>query len=116
MFPVPTARLVVVAAVLALVVLARARTDPDGACVAAVGVMALGGLADAILVTDPSRVGVQRDLPGTVTLGSSGGRGALAHHQSAPAPAPRRRRRPARTVVAAPGRDASGSPCHRKER
>jgi uncharacterized protein (DUF58 family) len=71
MFPVPTARLVVVAAVLALVVLVAPVPTPWG-FVAAVGVMALGGLADATLVTDPSRVGVQRELPGTVTLGSSG--------------------------------------------
>ncbi len=71
MFPVPTARAVLAAAVLAFVVLVAPVQTPWG-FVAAVGLLAIGCAVDVILATDPSQVGVTRQAPSTVTLGSGG--------------------------------------------
>jgi uncharacterized protein (DUF58 family) len=71
MFPVPTARFVLVAAALAVVVLVAPLPTPWG-FVAAVSVLVAAGGADVILATDPSEVGIVRDAPATVTLGSAG--------------------------------------------
>ena len=71
MFPVPSARLVVAAAVMAVVVLVAPLPTPWG-FVAAIGVLAAAGGADVLLAPDPSDVGIVRDAPSTVTLGSAG--------------------------------------------
>ena len=71
MFPVPTARFVILAAALAVLVLIAPVPTPWG-FVAAVGALVAAGGADVVLATDPSAVGIVRDAPATVTLGSGG--------------------------------------------
>lgn len=72
MFPVPTARLVV-AAVVASVVVVVLPFHGTPALLAVDGVLAAVAVVDALLAPDPGRVGVERDLPGAVTLGAGGG-------------------------------------------
>jgi uncharacterized protein (DUF58 family) len=72
LFPVPTFRLVVIAALLALAVLVVPLATPWG-FVAAVGALGLAAIADLVMAVDPAAVRVQRDLPPTLTLAAGGG-------------------------------------------
>jgi uncharacterized protein (DUF58 family) len=71
-FPVPTVRMVVAAALLSLAVLLAPIPTPWG-FVAAVGLLGLVAVADLLLGADPGVVGMQRRLPATLTLGAGGG-------------------------------------------
>ncbi|GAC1600179.1 MAG: DUF58 domain-containing protein [Acidimicrobiales bacterium] len=72
MFPVPSARLVVLAALASVVVLVIPLRQPFG-LVAVDSVLALVALADGLLSVDPARIGVDRRLPGALTLGGPAG-------------------------------------------
>jgi len=71
MFPVPTARLVVLAAGLAFVVLVVPLAAPWG-FVAACGAVVVAAAVDVALGVDPGVIGVQRELTSTLTLGGDG--------------------------------------------
>ncbi len=71
MFPVPTARSVVLAAFLAVVVLVLPLAVPWG-FVAACGALVLAGAADVALAVDPGTIAVERQLTPTITLGGEG--------------------------------------------
>jgi len=72
MFPVPTLRLVVAAVVGSAVVLALPFHGPLALLVVD-GVLGVVAVIDAVLAPDPARVGVERELPGALTLGAGGG-------------------------------------------
>ena len=67
--PIPTARLGIIAAAAAAVVLLS--PDPLLGLVLVNAVVLLGGVADWLLAPSPGRFGVTRDLPGVVALDSS---------------------------------------------
>src|SRR5579862_5758550 len=71
MFPVPTARLVALAACLAVAVLVVPVAVPWG-FVGACAVLVAAGAADTALAVDPAAIGVERRLPPTLTLGGDG--------------------------------------------
>ena len=71
MFPVPTARPVVLAACLAIVVLVVPLAAPWGFVAACAGLV-LVCAADVALAVDPGAVGIERQLTPTVTLGGEG--------------------------------------------
>ena len=71
-FPIPSARLVVVAALASVAVLVVPLRHPFG-LIAVDGVLALVALADGLLSVDPARIGIDRHLPGALTLGGPAG-------------------------------------------
>ena len=72
MFPVPTARLAIGAALLSFAVLVVPLATPWG-FVVAVGLLVVFAAADIALAVDPASVGVRRELPSTLTLAAGGG-------------------------------------------
>jgi uncharacterized protein (DUF58 family) len=70
--PVATWRLAVMAAVVSVAV-ALVTRGPGWLMIAADGGLLLAAAADAFLAPSPGRVGVAREMPGTLTLGSEGG-------------------------------------------
>src|SRR5579862_1349926 len=71
MLPVPTARFVALAALLAVVVLVVPLAAPWG-FVAACAALVVVGAADVAAAVDPSTISVEREVTPTVTLGGDG--------------------------------------------
>lgn len=71
-FPAPSARLVVLTALASVVVLVLPLAQPFGLLVVD-SVLALVALADGLLSVDPARIGIDRRLPGALTLGGPPG-------------------------------------------